>query len=52
MKWLRLGFAMLMGFGAISSFIAGQIEMTFFFIIVCAITIWSISWGGKNERRV
>ena len=51
MKWGRLLFAILMGFGVVTSFLAGQMGMCLFFIICCAVTVWSMSWGRKNGKR-
>lgn len=51
MKWLRLGFGIISGIAAVSFLIDGQMSLAFFFGIVCAITIWSMSWGVKNGKK-
>ena len=51
MKWGRIIFAMLMGFGVVTSFLAKQFSMCIFFIICCAITVWSMRWGGKGGKN-
>jgi hypothetical protein len=51
MKWVRLIFAILMGFGAVTNFLAGRLSMCIFFVICCAVTVWSMSWGGRNGKN-
>jgi hypothetical protein len=51
MKWVRLLFAILMGFGAVTNFLAGRMSMCIFFVICCALTVWSMSWGGGKDGK-
>ena len=47
MMWGRMFFALLMGFGVIISFLAGQLALALFFAICCGITVLSMRYGKK-----
>lgn len=51
MMWMRLLFAIIMGFGVITSFMAKQNNLAIFFVLVCGVTVWSMRRGKNGKEK-